>query len=79
MVERRYSGTRIPSDDTVVQGRRSREASFDKQWESEFGDKGNTILPFLNDIDVLQHDSKEFKQAVGMGGLLDSCRLRISL
>ena len=78
-MERRYSGTRIPSDDTVVQGRRSREASFDKQWESEFGDKGNTILPFLNDIDVLQHYSKEFKQADGMGGLLDSCRLRISL
>lgn len=77
-MERQYSGSRLSSDEAPMQGQRSRDASFDKQWESEFGDKGSTILPFLSDIDVLQHYSKEFKQAVGIGRLFDSCRLRIS-
>lgn len=66
-MERQYSGSRPSSDDSQTQGQRSRDASFDKQWESEFGDKGSTILPFLSDMDVLQHYSKEFKQAVGVG------------
>ena len=50
---------------------RSEDDDWSSQFEIEFGEKGNRIMPFITDADILRHYSREFKDAVGLFAMCD--------